>query len=133
MRELISLLKEIKTLSFQTQNVSGFGFVTIIEEGSSLIFQEKGKWQETSFHNSIRWTMHEDTLFYEHLRYGKQRSVLLFPFEKVDENTFCCRAPFVCGKDCYQAHLFKEKEGVRLLWRVTGPQKNYLLQTVYSK
>lgn len=104
----------------------GKGEVTVIKENKrSLIFQEKGFWQNSSitFNNALRWILNSDKISLEHLHLGLNDPVFLFDLIATHNHLESLK-PHLCGKDQYAAIARLNEKEIFLRWTVTGPNKN---------
>lgn len=142
-------LAEIKELSFIAKTKSkeesgwngrGKGAVEVTPEGNStLIFQEKGSWQnkhgtDMDFSNVFRWTLDRDAsvIALEHLRRGKDNPTFLFHLAPSSSRSLSSVNSHLCGGDTYLGQVHFDPNNFRLKWRVIGPKKNEEIDYYYS-
>jgi hypothetical protein len=110
------------------------------KSNESLIFFEKGKWQnvhskkEIPFTNVFRWHLAPETglISLEHLRFGIERPVFLFSLTQVDDNFFKSLKPHEYKEDAYFGSILFDEHYIHLNWRILGPKKNVTLSIIYS-
>jgi hypothetical protein len=119
------------------RRISGYGGMDgtatfIRKDGDTLLYRETGllKLDEgpvfESYRNYIyRWNGKRITVFFEDGR----------PFHELDfETNMLARGFHECGLDLYRAaYHFKNADGFRLEWTVTGPKKDYKIETEFKK
>jgi hypothetical protein len=142
-------LKEVTRLTFNAKTKSkggqgwngrGQGEVLVAKEASHiLIFNEKGTWQgkegaEVNFSNVFRWTLDRSAgvISLEHLRHGHDRPVFLFHLAPTGKSRLSSVDSHLCEGDTYFGQIHFDLYGLRLNWRVIGPQKNEELDYHYS-
>jgi hypothetical protein len=121
-------------------NGKGQGEVIITKEGSNtLIFNEKGTWQdkqggEVSFSNIFRWTLDRNTgvISLEHLRRGPDHPVFLFHLAPSGKHSLSSVDSHLCEGDTYFGQIHFNHHNLRLNWRVIGPKKNEEIDYFYS-
>lgn len=142
-------LKIVQKLTFNANTKSteetgwngrGRGEVTISKEGEgSLIFNEKGSWQNREgrsidFSNVFRWTLDSSAclISLEHLRRGPNYPVFLFHLMPISNQSLSSVDSHLCEEDAYLGQLFFDAYSLRLNWRVIGPKKNEEIDYFYS-
>lgn len=121
-------------------NGKGKGEVAVFKEGdSTLLFNEKGKWQnpegqEIDFSNSFRWTLDRQTglISLEHLRRGKNHPFFLFHLAPSGPHSLSSINSLLCAEDNYFGQIFFDRYSLRLNWRVIGPNKNEEIDYYYT-
>ncbi len=114
---------------------SGKGKVIPTESEGSLVFCEKGQWQDSiRFTNIFRWTFDRlaGEIILEHLRFGTEKPVYLFSLIPTGPHHLKSVAPHECGDDLYSGQLAVGEKTLELSWRIQGPNKNQEVVTVYS-
>lgn len=124
--------------SFETRKGNG---QVILEQPTedTLILFEKGNWKaiqsETSiaFTNVFRWRLEklQKSIALEHLRFGKNRPVFLFTLVLVEDYLLQSIKPHECKEDTYSGKLLFNTHNIHLQWKITGPQKNEVIETHY--
>jgi len=113
----------------------GKGKVIPTESGESLVFCEKGQWQDAMrFTNIFRWTFDRENeeIVLEHMRFGTEKPVYLFALTPSGPDHLKSIAPHECGDDLYSGQLAVSDKTLELSWRIQGPNKNQEVITVYS-
>lgn len=120
-------------------NGRGKGDVLITKESSTLVFTEKGTWQnkegtEFAFSNIFRWVLDRNAciISLEHLRRGPDRPVFLFHLAPSGKHSLSSIDSHLCGGDAYFGQIHFDQHTLRLNWRVIGPKKNEELDYYYS-
>lgn len=132
-------LKTIQTLVIRCEKEDlwqGFANINVVlENEQTIIFHEKGEWekQNISFTNTLRWTLHSDSISIEHLRFGLQTPVFLLYLTPTEHNCLDTISPHYCQRDTYSARAFWTQEAIHFFWNVQGPLKNYKIYSYYSK
>jgi hypothetical protein len=101
-----------------------------------LVFTESGTWRqdggkEIRFTNVFRWTLVDDRVRLEHLRYGADKPVFLFKMAMGPDGTWREINPHPCKDDCYRATLQLKDDQIFVSWRVHGPKRNEVIDYVY--
>lgn len=114
----------------------GQGEVTVQRETpSTLIFYEKGVWEEQKmeFTNTYRWTFdrREGLISLEHLRQGLNHPVFLFHLTASQKNALSSIDSHLCGGDLYFGQLHLNPHGLHLKWRVIGEKKDQEIELTY--
>lgn len=142
-------LMTVKHLSFHAKTKStdeggwsgkGQGEVVLIKNNSNtIIFNEKGSWQdkqggEVSFSNVFRWTLdiHAKMISLEHLRHGAEHPVFLFHLTPSGKHSLSSVDSHLCEGDTYFGQIHFDNYSLRLNWRVIGPKKNEELDYYYG-
>lgn len=121
-------------------NGKGQGEVVISQENpNTLIFSEKGTWQdqqnkEVGFTNIFRWTLDRNAavISLEHLRRGPQHPVFLFHLAPSGKKSLASLDSHLCEGDAYFGQIHFDHHSLRLSWRVIGPKKNETIDYFYS-
>lgn len=140
-------LLTVKELTFKAKTKSkeehgwdgkGNGEVMVSREGNTLLFNEKGTWQnkegaEIRFSNVFRWTLDRSAgvISLEHLRRGHAHPVFLFHLAPSGSHSLSSVDSHLCAGDTYFGQIHFDKHGLRLNWRVIGPKKNEELDYYY--
>jgi Family of unknown function (DUF6314) len=121
------------------RTVRGAGDVVVrTMPAGGVRIEEAGWWQDdlgnrARFTNISQWI--PDALAtrvrVEHLRHGVDNAVRLVDLGPIDDTTFRSETPHICGEDRYHASLVIWDDGLRLRWRIEGPHKAMILQTIY--
>lgn len=143
--ELRARLREVSVVHFVSKSQSGIGWsgsgvgVVKVSEptNESLIFEESGYWQQDSgqklrFTNTFRWTLVEERLRLEHLRFGANHPVFLFEMQSDADGVWREISPHPCRDDCYRATLKIESERIFVSWLVRGPKRNEVIDYIYT-
>ncbi|MDN3506651.1 MAG: DUF6314 family protein [Simkaniaceae bacterium] len=146
LQEFWSRLGRVKQVSFFAQSKQKHGWSrrgtgeVLVEkqEPSSLIFQESGLWkntegQETKYSNAIRWTLDRvaGVIALEHLRRGVDHPVFLFHLAPSSKQSLASVDSHLCEEDTYFGQVHFDPQGLRLNWRVIGPNKNEEINCYY--
>jgi len=147
MQSLWNHLLRVRTLEYISRsyndhksiNGSGSGTVVPVQNGSSIItFNERIRWKSErgpalELKNTYRWKYEPDTDFIslEHLRYGVDNPSYLTAFMSDGALSYKSVAPHSCREDAYDAYIMRNKSGIYLKWRVTGPRKNAEYKYLY--
>ena len=142
--ELLSLLRAVRALRFEARseaatgwNGVGTGTVTVSEPSADIIvFEETGTWQppngtEIGFRNVFRWTVVDEGLRLEHLRFGPDEPVFLFDMAPGTEGEWREIRPHQCRDDCYTASMKVEGGKLLVAWSVQGPRKRESIRYAY--
>jgi hypothetical protein len=116
----------------------GAGTVEVKEPGDGVLtFHEQGSWRpeggerDILFTNVSRWTLADDLLRLEHLRFGEANPVHLFDLAQAGEREWRPASPHFCREDCYSAVLFVGDDGITLRWSIDGPRKRETIEYEY--
>jgi len=136
------LIFHAKTKSSQEVgwNGKGQGEVSILKNSyTTLVFQEKGQWQNqeghaVNFTNAFRWTLDKETamISLEHLRRGPDHPVFLFHLTPISPSSLISVDSHLCEGDIYFGQLHFDANHLRLNWRVIGPKKNEEIDYYYT-
>jgi len=142
--ELWTRLSEVQVLQFKSQSQShtnwggaGTGVVKVsVPTPDVLLFEESGSWnqdggKEIRFTNVFRWSIIEDKIKLEHLRFGVDSPVFLFDMELEDDGVWREIIPHPCNQDCYRASLQVKNGSIHVRWLVQGPNRDELIYYVY--
>jgi hypothetical protein len=117
----------------------GEGMVQISNESNNIcIFDERGKWKsqegiELEFFNQLRWTLVDQQIFLEHLRYGLNQPVLLAAFKLSGKGHYLqSTKDYFCGKDSYKGVIFLHSNLLVVRWSISGPAKKQTINYEYS-
>lgn len=140
-------LKGVKQLTFHAKtkfkeekvvDSKGQGEVIISQEGNTIIFHEKGAWQnkqgsDVDFSNIFRWTLdrHTGVIALEHLRRGPDQPVFLFHLAPTGPHSLASVDSHLCEGDTYLGQIHFDRYSLRLNWRIIGPKKNDELDYYY--
>jgi hypothetical protein len=144
--DLWQRLGRVRSLSFVASSSSttgwngrGSGTVEVAYVTPGVItFNESGAWKpdgserEIRFRNVYRWTLADDVLRLEHLRFGEANPVHLLDLTKAGEGDWRPVSPHVCRADCYSAVLTLADDGIFLRWSIDGPRKRETIEYVYA-
>jgi hypothetical protein len=119
-------------------NGKGSGTVEVASVAAGVItFSESGTWQpngserEIRFSNVYRWTLADDVLRLEHLRFGEANPVHLLDLTGAGEREWRPASPHLCRADCYSAVLTLRDDAVHLRWSIDGPRKRETIEYLY--
>lgn len=142
LKNVTRLTFHAKTKSKEEKGWNGKGCGEVIvtkEEPHSLIFHEKGTWQdkqgiEVCFSNVFRWTLDRQVcvISLEHLRRGPDHPVFLIHLAPSGKNILSSVDSHLCEGDAYFGQVSFDRYGLRLNWRVIGPKKNEEIDYHYS-
>ncbi len=136
-------LQRVRALAIQCRsrlqtgwNGKGEGRVKVDSPSAdAILFSESGYWHSARgarlpFRNTYRWTLIDDHIALEHLRFGAERPVFLLD---LIATTGHLRAaiPHRCNDDFYDAQLSVEENALLLAWTVRGPNKDESLLYSY--
>lgn len=141
-------LSQVKRLTFHAKSKeergetsTGQGDVIVIKANAdTLIYQEKGTWQnkqgeQVRFTNSFRWTLdrHAGVISLEHLRHGPEHPVFLFHLAPASNNSLSSLDSHLSGATAYFGHIHLDPKTLRLNWRVIGPKRNEEIDYYYKE
>lgn len=115
----------------------GSGVVQVSEPAPDVLtFEESGSWQqdggsEFRFTNVFKWSLVEDRLRLDHLRFGVGRPVFLFEMAPDADGIWREINPHPCRDDCYRASLRLENEQIFVSWLVRGPSRDEVIDYTY--
>lgn len=118
-------------------NGTGSGSVVVHSSSAGTItFTESGVWRpeggrDLRFHNVFRWSVVEELLRLEHLRFGEAHPVYLFDLAPVGDEEWRSVSPHVCREDCYAAGLTLQEGYILLRWVIDGPRKQETIEYNY--
>src|SRR5882672_8872178 len=111
---------------------------TLRPDSGTVIFDEAGLWtfedySNIAFHNIYSWSLQSEssTLSLSHLRYGRNAPVHLVDFIEAAGNEWESASPYACGADIYRARINYSDCGLKLSWRIHGPNKKPLRDYPY--
>jgi hypothetical protein len=125
---------EILVHDLFTQKIwQGDGEVAVSHQLPFLLFQEKGQWRSgITFYNQLCFSISQgNSLLLEELRQGKSHKRRLFFYKYISDNQLQAKAPFLCGRDCYQSQIAIKKGLLELHTQVSGGKKNLKIKVVY--
>jgi hypothetical protein len=139
-------LAGVRSLSFAAHsgkatgwNGNGRGTVEVRHAGDGVMtFHEQGRWRpeggerDIRFRNVFRWTVRQESLRLEHLRFGEVHPVYLFDLAPAGDREWRSVAPHLCREDCYAAVLLVRDDSIVLRWSIDGPQKQEVIEYLYS-
>ena len=141
--EVWDVLRNVQALRFKSESYSGIGWqgegtgvVKVSEPAPDvLLFEESGKWRQSSgkeirFSNVYRWSIVENRLRLEHLRFGADHPVFLFEMEPDAEGTWRDISAHPCREDSYSAALLVQNGLILLKWTVS-PKRKELIDYLY--
>jgi hypothetical protein len=137
-------LGSVQSLSFVAHsarpggwNGAGSGTVKVLRtDEATMTFTEAGVWRpeggrDIRFSNVFRWSITENTIRLEHLRFGEDRPVYLFDLAPVGEGEWRSISPHLCREDCYAAVLLVRRDTIVLRWSIDGPRKKESIEYTY--
>jgi hypothetical protein len=145
MHPLWNRLRLVRLLSFLARSRSrtawtgtGVGTVELRRIGDGVVvWHEQGSWRpedgpkDIRFTNVYRWTLLDDLLRLEHLRFGESNPVHLFDLAQVGEWEWRPASPHLCREDCYSAVLLLCESAIVLRWSIDGPRKQEKIEYEY--
>jgi hypothetical protein len=144
--ELWSKLSRVRSLQFVARsdsatgwNGAGSGTVEVsAPESIGFVFAESGIWHPAGltarvikFTNTFRWTMVDNRIRLEHLRFGADKPVFLFDLVRVHEETWRDSTPHQCSDDSYSALLTTRGDQLSVAWSIRGPRKCEQIDYIY--
>lgn len=145
--DLLGRQRRVRTLRFQsrTQSATGWegagtGVVSVSEPAAGVVvFTESGTWQPSvgdrpavQFENVFRWSVVEDGLRLEHLRFGPDHPVPLFEMAPDENGMWREVSPHMCRDDCYRASLTVAEDRIDVEWTIMGPQRREEIRYTYT-
>ena len=138
-------LSAVRSLQFESVSRTGIGWsgtgsghveVSSPAEGV-LVFHESGSWtqnggRELRFSNVYRWSLGENSIALEHLRFGVDKPVWLLQLMPDEDGLWREDVPHPCRDDCYSATMRSAGEMVFLEWQVNGPKKDETISYSYA-
>lgn len=104
--------------------------------GSAVVIEEKGRTtvrgRSIATWNMARWSRRGHAIELEHLRFGPERPVFLARLTLGAEGFWQAHRPHLCGQDRYTPDLRLADGSIVIRWRITGPDGEQFIQTVYS-
>jgi Family of unknown function (DUF6314) len=141
---MLDLLIRVQTISFIARsgkpngwNGQGRGIVeTATTTAGAVTFGESGVWRsvdgnESRFRNTFRWSVIDNLVRLEHLRFGEGNPVHLFDLAQVGEQEWKSASPHLCRDDCYAAVLLILEDCIEVRWSIDGPKKQQAIEYVY--
>ncbi len=138
-------LSAIRSLQFDSVSRTGIGWSGTgsgqVEVSSPaeevLVFHESGSWtqdggRELRFSNVFRWSLGENSIALEHLRFGIDKPVWLFQLAPAENGLWTEDNPHPCRDDCYSATMQIVGEEVVLEWQVRGPKRDETISYIYN-
>lgn len=134
---------KLRAESFQPRKKSWRGNARVLVvlseiDRGNLVFSESGEWDSAEkpkikFFNVYRWRrIQNDNLELAHLRNGADSPVHLLDFKQMAKTEWISEKPHVCREDLYAAVLLIEEDAVRLKWTIDGPNKQQIVECVYT-
>lgn len=143
--EIWERLRSVTTVRWTAESQMGMGWsgtgsgtVCVSEPAPDvLVLEESGTWQPNGgkhlrFTNVFRWTLLQDRLRLEHLRFGPNHSVYLFDMTPDAEGVWREVEGHICNKDCYHATLQFGVEQIQVGWRILGQNRDDVISYVYT-
>jgi hypothetical protein len=118
-------------------NGEGNGTVEVgTTAAGAITFAESGVWRsvdgrEARFRNTFRWSVVDNLLRLEHLRFGEDNPVHLFELAQVGDREWRSASPHLCRDDCYTAVLFVHEDRIESQWFIDGPRTHQTIDYVY--
>ena len=145
MKKLITLFSNINSFEFEADDkltggsYSGKGKLKVTQDESIFEIIGTGNWidnnnNSTSFNFSYRIKLFEakSEISIEHMRYGIESPTYLCNLKLSGEKEYVSIQPHICGNDYYEAILIYSMDSVQLSWKITGPNKNILLNYTFQ-
>lgn len=143
--DILERFRSVRTVRFVSKSHSetgwsgsGFGVVKVSEPALNVLrFEESGTWKPTGskemrFTNVFRWSLVEDRLRLEHLRFGADHPVFLFEMAVGADGIWQETDPHPCRDDCYRASLRLAEDEVFVSWLVRGPKRDEIIEYTYT-
>ncbi len=138
-------LGAIRSLRFESVSRTGIGWsgqgsgqVEVSSPAEAvLVFHESGSWtqnggRELRFSNVYRWSLGENSIALEHLRFGIDKPVWLFQLAPDKNGLWREDVPHPCRDDCYSATMRIVGDEILLEWQVRGPKRNETISYIYT-
>lgn len=109
----------------------------VCKNNSEILFNEKGHFTTSAgntltFRNIFRWTLSNNYIRLEHLRYGMQHPVYLFDLEPVNGRSWKSVSPHICVRDHYSCSILINYPQLLMQWNIDGPKKKEDIRYIYQ-
>lgn len=135
----LAFIAKTKSKDESGWNGRGKGTVEVEPKENTLVFYEKGSWQNKhgeiiDFSNVFRWTLDKNAcvISLEHLRRGKDHPTFLFDLSPSSSRSLASVNSHLCGGDTYLGQILFDPYNFHLKWRVIGPKKNEEIDYYYA-
>lgn len=100
------------------------------------MFREAGSWTQNGgrilrFSNVYRWSLDENSIALEHLRFGLNKPVWLFQLAPDENGLWREDVAHPCRDDCYSATMRVVGDELLLEWQVSGAKRDETIAYVY--
>lgn len=146
--ELFSKLLNMRHFKYESKsgqnsqtgwNGHGYGTVITQQKDNCIYFKEEGYFILDSSNKSINisneyiWQkINSQRISLSHARFGYNNLVKLFDLIHIDDNLWQSEQAHVCVDDLYSAQLYNLESEISLVWKISGPKKDELINYKYT-
>lgn len=146
--ELLSKLLNIRHFKYESKsgqnsqtgwNGDGYGTVITQQKDNCIYFKEEGYFILDSSNKSVNisneyiWQkINSQRISLSHARFGYNNLVKLFDLIRIDDNLWQSEQAHVCVDDLYSAQLYNLESEISLVWKISGPKKDELINYKYT-
>ncbi|WP_432773149.1 DUF6314 family protein [Francisella salimarina] len=146
--ELLSKLLNIRHFKYESKsgqnsqtgwNGDGYGTVITQQKDNCIYFKEEGYFildrsnKPINISNEYIWQkINSQRISLSHARFGYNNLVKLFDLIRIDDNLWQSEQAHVCVDDLYSAQLYNLESEISLVWKISGPKKDELINYKYT-
>ncbi|MBK2092993.1 DUF6314 family protein [Francisella philomiragia] len=146
--ELFSKLINIRHFKYESKsgkksqtgwNGHGHGTVITHQNDNCIYFKEEGSFildgseKLINISNEYIWQkINSQRISLSHARFGYNNLVKLFDLIRIDDNLWQSEQAHVCVDDLYSAQLYNLESEISLVWKISGPKKDELINYKYT-
>ncbi|MEY8672764.1 DUF6314 family protein [Francisella philomiragia] len=146
--ELFSKLLNIRHFKYESKsskksqtgwNGHGYGTVITYQKDNCIYFKEQGYFildssnKPINISNEYIWQkINPQRISLSHARFGYNNLVKLFDLIHIDDNLWQSEQAHVCVDDLYSAQLYNLESEISLVWKISGPKKDELINYKYT-
>ncbi|MBK2296936.1 DUF6314 family protein [Francisella philomiragia] len=146
--ELFSKLINIRHFKYESKsgkksqtgwNGHGHGTVITHQKDNCIYFKEEGSFildgseKLINISNEYIWQkINSQRISLSHARFGYNNLVKLFDLIHIDDNLWQSEQAHVCVDDLYSAQLYNLESEISLVWKISGPKKDELINYKYT-
>ncbi|WP_150465733.1 DUF6314 family protein [Francisella sp. SYW-2] len=146
--ELLSKLLNIRHFKYESKsgqnsqtgwNGDGYGTVITQQKDNCIYFKEEGYFildssnKPINISNEYIWQkINSQRISLSHARFGYNNLVKLFDLIRIDDNLWQSEQAHVCVDDLYSAQLYNLESEISIVWKISGPKKDELINYKYT-
>lgn len=146
--DLFSKLLNIRHFKYESKsgknsqtgwNGQGYGTVITPQKDNCIYFKEEGSFildgskKPINISNEYIWQkINSQRISLSHARFGYNNLVKLFDLICIDDNLWQSEQAHICVDDLYSAQLYNLENEISLVWKISGPKKDELIDYKYT-